>query len=91
MDRVVSTRLSEAAVNELDRLARRLKLSKKQLLEQAIWLRVKQVEDDELTDVWTETLGAWRREETVTETIAEARQSFNRSFERHQRDARVRR
>ena len=76
-------RVDEAAIDELDRAARRLGLSKKRLVEEAIRLRVGHANENEATDVWAETCGAWRRRESPTRTIREARRVFQAAVERH--------
>jgi hypothetical protein len=93
MDRVFSTRLSEKVLGELERVTRRLGITKKEFLEEAIQLRAAQLEADAGQDVWSETLGAWKRDEPPSEIAATSRQEFERSFDRHRRrpDARVRR
>ena len=61
MQKMLSTRLEEAPLNELERATRRLGISKRQFLEEAIQLRAEQMSRDDGGDVWSETLGAWRR------------------------------
>ena len=93
MQKVFSTRLDEATINEMERATRTLGMSKRQFLEEAIRLRVERVSRDEHGDVWGETLGAWRRREAGATTIRRARQAFRQTFERRHRasDARVHR
>ena len=90
MQKVFSTRLDEATLNEMERVTRRLRMSKRQFLEEAIRLRVEVLSRDEHGDVWGETLGAWQRPESGATTIRRARQAFRQSFQRHQRAARAR-
>ena len=82
MQKIFSTRLEEATLNEMERVTRRLGISKRQFLEEAIQLRAEQSRDDR-GDVWSETLGAWRRSERADTTIRRAHRQFRRSFERH--------
>ena len=93
MQKIFSTRLEEATLNELDRATRKLRMSKRQFLEEAIQLRAEQASRNESGDVWSETLGAWRRSEPPETTVQRARQAFRRTFERRHRPnhARVRR
>jgi hypothetical protein len=93
MDRVFSTRLSEKVLGDLERITRRLGLTKKEFLEEAIRQHAAQLETDAQGDVWSETLGAWTREESPEESVAKSRQEFERSFARRRSrpDARVRR
>ena len=93
MQKIFSTRLDEATLNEMDRVTRKLGLSKREFLEAAILDRVARLGVDKQEDVWAETLGAWQRRESGPTTIRLARQAFRRSFGRHHgsADARVHR
>jgi len=93
MQKIFSTRLEEAILNEMERATRKLGISKRQFLEEAIQLRVERLSRDEEGDVWSETLGAWQRREPGATTIRRARRAFRHTFERHHRasDARVHR
>jgi hypothetical protein len=93
MQKIFSTRLDEATLDEMERATRKLGMSKRQFLEEAIQLRVERLGRDEAGDVWSETLGAWQRHEAGATTIRRARRAFRRTFERRHgaRDARVHR
>jgi hypothetical protein len=93
MEKIFSARLDEAVLDELDRVTRRLAITKKQFLEEAIRMRAQQLSNEEGTDIWTETLGAWVRTEKPETTIRRTREKFRQSFERHHRSkhARLRR
>jgi hypothetical protein len=93
MEKIFSARLDEAALDEMERVTRRLKMTKKKFLEQAIHLCARQLDQGASQDVWSETLGAWKRKERTETTIRKARKQFRRNFERHHREshARVRR
>ncbi len=93
MDKILSARLDEAALDEMERVTRRWKMTKRRFLEEAIYLRAGQLSEGRDGDVWSETLGAWRRRERPETTIRRARQEFRRGFERlhRERHARVRR
>jgi hypothetical protein len=93
MQKIFSTRLEESTLDELTRVTRRLGVSKRQFLEDAIHARARALGGASAEDVWSETLGAWRRAESATTTIRRARRSFEQSFARHHRrgHARVRR
>ena len=93
MQKIFSTRLDEATLDEMDRVTRRLGMSKRQFIEEAIQLRTRQLNGPGEADVWAETLGAWRRAERPETTVRRARRAFERGFARpHQAgDARVRR
>ena len=95
MQKMFSTRLEEATINEIERLSRRLGISKRQFLEDAVGRHARELNTGEAPgdDIWSETLGAWRRSEKVETTIRRARRTFERGFTRHHRaaNARVRR
>jgi hypothetical protein len=84
--------LDEAVLDEMERVTRRLKMTKRRFLEEAIHLRAQQ-QDALGADVWSETLGAWKRKEQPETTIRRARGAFRRSFARRHREkhARIRR
>lgn len=92
MQKIFSARLDEAALDELDRVTRKLRISKRQFLEDAIHERARALAGDAADDVWADTLGAWRRDEAPETTIRRARRAFRRTFvRRHASYARVRR
>jgi hypothetical protein len=88
LDKVFSARLDVAAIEELTRAAKRLGMTKKEFLESAIRLRVRQVEDAQGSDVWDETSGAWEREEPVETTRKRSRSAFEKGYQRHHKKRR---
>ena len=101
MQKIFSSRLEEATLEELERATRQLGMSKRQFLEEAIQLRAQAHTREAGGDVWADTLGAWRRSESPQTTIQRARLALRQTFTRHHRaqpgpaskgrDARVRR
>jgi len=85
MQRIFSARLDEAALDEMERVTRKLKMTKRQFLEEAIHLRARQLGEEEVGDIWSETRGAWNRREKGGTTIRKVRDEFERSFGRHHR------
>jgi hypothetical protein len=83
MPKILSARVDESAIDELERTAHQLGISKKQFLEEAIRLRARQAEREGVEDVWSVTLGAWKRRESVKASVRAARKAFNDSFRRH--------
>jgi hypothetical protein len=83
MQKIFSTRLDEAVLNEMDRVTRRAKMTKKQFLEEAIRARARELSAAPGPDVWDETRGAWKRRERPATTVKVARTVFRRSIERH--------
>lgn len=93
MQKIFSTRLEEAAINEVARMARKRGISKRKFLEDAIYSHARHLSGEDSSDIWSETLGSWRRREKTQTTIRTARRKFQQSIERHQRKrhARLRR
>jgi len=89
LEKIFSARLDEAALDEMERVTRRLKMTKRRFLEEAIHLRAQQLGRED-TDIWSETLGAWKRKERPEATIRRARREFRRAFTRHHREKRAR-
>jgi len=87
MAKVLSARLDETVVDELERLSKRVGLSKKQLIEEAIRLRVARDRQGAAADVWAETCGAWRRRESPQRTIRRARETLEAAVTRRHRRA----
>ncbi len=83
MDKVFSTRLDEAVIDELNRLSRNLGIPKKRLLEEAILKRAKEEQQLPENDVWSETCGAWKRRESPQTTVRKTREAFESSMRRH--------
>jgi len=87
MDKVFSARVDEAVLDEMNRVTRKLRITKRQFLEEAIRSRAHQLSHDDDADIWTDTLGAWNRKEGATALIRTARRRFQRSFERHHKSS----
>lgn len=85
MDRVISARLDEKIIEELDFATKRLRMTKKQFLEEAIRLRAKETRLEETLRIIDESFGAWKRDdETIDETVATIRASRAAEEERRQ-------
>lgn len=85
MEKIFSARLDEATLDEMERVTRRLRMTKRKFLEEAIRLRARQLSEGESGDIWSETLGAWKRRERPETTIRKGREAFRRALERHHR------
>ena len=83
MDKIFSARLDEEAIHEMESVTRRLGLTKKRFLEEAIRLHARQIGAKTGIDVWSETAGAWKRREAPLRTVAKARSAFEHSFKRY--------
>jgi len=83
MDKVLSTRIDESAIQQLGLLSRKLHTSKKAVIEAAIRLYSEQSGLKEEFDVLENTCGVWKRLETPQESISISRTAFNQAMERH--------
>ncbi|MCD6585474.1 MAG: hypothetical protein J7K96_06920 [Desulfobacteraceae bacterium] len=83
MDKILSSRVDEAVIQQVGILARELNTSKKAVIESAIRLYSEQTGLGEKIDVFENTCGAWKRSETPEESISRTRLVFNKSIERH--------
>ena len=83
MDKIFSTRISIKVLKVLDELAKQLRVSKKQIIEDAIEKYAEEKKDKGF-DILTETSGCWKREESPGEIAAETRRKFSANFTRHQ-------
>ncbi len=83
MDKILSARVDESIIQQINVLAHSLNTSKKAIIEAAITQYSKQKGLEEKMDVFENTCGAWKRSETFQESIIVARSAFNKSMERH--------
>ena len=84
MDRILSARIDASTFDELDRTSRRLGMTKKRFLEEAIRLRAANA-SSEAEDVWEATCGAWQRREAPAATVRRIRAVFESGMRRHRR------
>jgi hypothetical protein len=82
MDKVLSTRLPEEVIDELEEAAQRLGITKKQFIEEAIRLRAREASRERVHEIIARAAGAWKREERPEETIGEITDSFRRAWRR---------
>ena len=85
MDKIISARIDDAVDRKILELAHKLKTSKKAVIERAINLLWKRTTEQEKTDVFSDTSGAWQRDESAADTVARIRGEVNESMRRHQR------
>ncbi|MGB3975716.1 MAG: ribbon-helix-helix protein, CopG family [bacterium] len=83
MDKILSTRLDEKVILQIDRLSKQLRVSKKKVIEDAVKLYVDKVEKHKKTDILQETHGIWSRDELAETTVRKSRNMFNNSMKRH--------
>jgi predicted transcriptional regulator len=85
MDKIISARIDESAADRIGSLARRLRTSKKKVIERAIEVYAAQVDQEQEFDVFEQTSGAWSRKESAAQLVATARKTFRNSMPRHPR------
>ncbi len=85
MDKIFSARIEEDVLGELNRLSLQLGITKKRFLEEAIRRHARELRAGGQADVWSETLGAWKRTETPGTTVRAVRRAFRESLDRHRR------
>lgn len=83
MDKIFSARLDEAVIQRIAALAQRLGITKKAVVEGAVRMYAERVDARENADVFDQTLGAWQRKESPSQTVKKARQAFNNAMKRH--------
>ena len=84
MDKILSARVDETVLNKISFLAQRLHLSKKKVIEGAVQLYAQRMESAGDMNVFTQTSGAWKRSESIDQTVSHAKNAFRKSMERHQ-------
>ena len=85
MDKILSARVDEAVIRMIGLLARRLRTTKKAVIERAILALAEKVETESKIDLREQTHGVWERDEPARDTVARARDAFRKSMERHHR------
>ncbi|MFQ5480856.1 MAG: ribbon-helix-helix protein, CopG family [Thermodesulfobacteriota bacterium] len=85
MDKVLSARVDERVLHQINMLAKELHTSKKSVIEEAILTYVKKIEAEKGMDVLDLTSGVWKRDESAEETSRKARAAFTKSMERHRK------
>lgn len=84
MDKVLSARVDERVLHQINMLAKELHTSKKSVIEEAILTYVKKIESEKGLDVLDLTSGVWERDERPEEIVRHARRAFTKSMKRHQ-------
>ncbi|GEM_PF-744423 len=83
-DRIFSARVDESTIRRIADLAKRLKQSKKQILESAVQEYAQNFGQESQSDILKETSGLWQRKETAAKTVELSKKAFRRSMKRHQ-------
>jgi len=83
MQKIMSARVDESVVALVDRIAREKKMSKREILEEAIKNFWEKVSIEKEVDSFQVSFGAWERDESAEETVRKSRDAFNQSMQRH--------
>ncbi|MCX7049150.1 MAG: hypothetical protein NTX50_27145 [Candidatus Sumerlaeota bacterium] len=83
MDKIFSSRIDESVAYLIAGLAKRLRTSKKSVIEQAVRSFAKQSAEQGQDDVFEQAFGAWKRDEPVQATVENARRRFQAAMRRH--------
>ena len=84
MDKILSARVDETVLHKISLLAQRLHVSKKKVIEGAVQMYAQRMESTDEMGVFEQTSGAWKRKETIEQTMAHTKTAFRKSMERHQ-------
>lgn len=85
MDKVISARVDESAIDKIGSLAHRLHTSKRKIIERAIEMYAAKIDEEQGFDVFERTCGAWARKESAKQLAGAARKAFRDSMRRHPR------
>ena len=85
MEKAFSTRLPEEVIEELEQASRRLGITKKQFLEEAIRMRAAKISRERAHEIIENSFGAWQRDEPPEETVAGIKRAFREAGDRRQR------
>lgn len=84
-DQVISTRVDARVAETITRLAVRLKLTKKAVVEAAINRYAETMSRAGGSDVLDQTCGAWASKQSAADLSAQARRTFRSAMTRHRR------
>jgi hypothetical protein len=84
MDRILSARIDDAVYRKITDLSAKMHASKKSVIENAISLLDRNFVEEEGRNIFDETCGIWKRDESAKETLSNIRAQFNDSMKRNQ-------
>jgi predicted transcriptional regulator len=85
MDKIMSTRMDEAVIQRIGMLAKKLRTSKKAVLENAIRHYAEKMEAEFDMDILENTCGSWCRDESAADMVHSIKEAMRKSQERHKR------
>ena len=83
MDRIFSARINDSIAMKINELSLKMHVSKKSVIEKAIDLLMQNFQKNSDSDVFDETCGAWKRDESPDETVSRIRNAFKESMRRN--------
>lgn len=85
MDKIISARIDDRIFKQINNLAQKMHATKKAVIEKAIELLVRKVDNERKTDVFDQTCGVWKRHESADDTVSHIRTIFNTSMHRYEK------
>jgi len=85
MDKIMSARIDEIVIQRIGMLAKRLNMTKKAVIENAVQYYATKVEFEQQVDLFEHTCGSWKRRETAASIVQDIKQKMRRSQERYKR------
>ncbi len=84
MDKILSARVDEVILNKISFLAQKLHVTKKKVIEGAVQMYAQRMESAGDMNVFVQTNGAWKRKESIDQTVTHTKNAFRKSMKRHQ-------
>jgi len=82
MAAIFSTRMDEALIERLDRVAKNRGMTKKKIVENALRTYLDSLGEDDDADPLEASFGAWERDETAEETVDAIRERMRKAIRR---------
>ncbi len=83
MNKIFSARIDEEVIRYIGYLAKKMKTSKKEIIETAVREYAEKINQMGEIDILEESFGIRHREETPEETVEEAKKTFREAMKRH--------
>lgn len=84
MDRILSTRIDDKFIRQINEIAKRMNTTKKAVIEKAVELLGQKVQAEKGADVFDVTCGVWDRKESPEDTVSKIRTTFRKSMHRYE-------
>ncbi len=83
MDKIFSTRINDTIYRKINDLSVKMRASKKSIIEKAINLLGQRFEQDNAQDIFSETCGIWKRDDTPKKILSHTKTVFRESMKRY--------